>query len=163
MKVTIGPGNFRGKGVYATRDFKKDEIVVPYNLQEITKEEFLALPKDDHAFVHSFWGKRFLFQGPSRYVNHAAKPTTYQDLHRSADVALHDIKTGDPITTNGSKEILNELNTFLENYESGKPIATLQWQKKGYRNAACRYTCQGIKKSLTLKRIDGNWQVVRDD
>lgn len=115
--VVVGKGNFRGKGVFANRDFKKDEIVVPYNLKEISREDFINLPKNEQAFVHSFWGKAFLFHGESRYVNHALSPSTYQDLDRKADIALRDIKKGEAITTDGGKEIYNELTTFLETYE----------------------------------------------
>ncbi|MDZ7786190.1 MAG: SgcJ/EcaC family oxidoreductase [Candidatus Saccharibacteria bacterium] len=116
--VSIGNGSFRGKGVQANRDFKKDEVVVPYELTEITKADFKLLPKSQHAYVHSFWGKRFLFRGPSRYVNHAEdKANTYQDLERMADVAARTIKKGEPITTNGDAEVHNELTTLLQAYE----------------------------------------------
>jgi hypothetical protein len=30
--IVIGEGNLAGKGIYAARDFKKDEIIISYNL-----------------------------------------------------------------------------------------------------------------------------------
>ena len=41
--ITISKGNLVGKGVYATRDFKKDEVVIKYNLKLLTKQEFKNL------------------------------------------------------------------------------------------------------------------------
>lgn len=117
--VIIGKGNFRGKGVLANRDFKKDEIVVPYDLKELSLAEFKNLAPSQHSYVHSFWGKRFLFlRGPSRYVNHAVgRANTYQDLSKMADVASRVIKKGEPITTDSDVEIANELTTFMQAYE----------------------------------------------
>lgn len=159
--VIVGKGNFRGKGVYANRDFKKGEIVINYQLEELDQKKFLELPKEEHAYVHSFWGKSFLFLGPSRYVNHARNPSTYQDLEREADVAARDIAKGEEITTNATQEILNELNTFLLSYEKNK-ISDLVWSKKGYRNASCHYRLDTVTKILTLRRTYGNWSVIQE-
>lgn len=115
--VTVGKGGFRGRGVYANRDFEKDEIVIPYDLTELTEEGFRKLPISQHTYVHSFWGKAFLFRGPGRYVNHATNPSTYQDLTKMADVAARPITKGEAITTDGDAEMSNELNTLLEAYE----------------------------------------------
>lgn len=116
--IIVGRGNFRGKGIIANRNFKKGEVVVPYDLLEITAADFKKLPTSQHAYVHSFWGKRFLFRGASRYVNHAdARPNTYQDLDKRGDIALRAITKGESVTTDGNAEIRNELDTFLEAYQ----------------------------------------------
>ena len=160
LDAVRGEGNFRGIGITANRDFKKDEVVIPYHLRELTREEFLALPKNKHAFVHSFWGKRYLFEGNSKYTNHSSNPTTYQDLGRMADVALRDIRKGESITTNATQEIKNEITTFLEAYEKESTVRNIQWQKLGYRNAKCTYLCDDQSKTVTMKRIDGNWEIL---
>jgi len=157
--VVIGKGKLAGKGVYANRDFKKNEIVMSYHLKELTPEEFNNLPISEHMFTHSFWGKIYLYPEPSRYVNHSPNPNTTQDLKKMYDYATRDIKKGEMITTNATNEIENELTTFLEAYETN-PIKNLELLKKGYRNAIIKYECNNHTKTLTLKRIDGNWRII---
>jgi SET domain-containing protein len=41
---------------------------------------------------------------PERYVNHSNTPNTKQDLVNFADVALRDIKAGEMITTDATKD-----------------------------------------------------------
>lgn len=155
--VVIGKGRLAGKGIYAARDFADGEMVMSYNLKELSQEEFNTLPASEHMFAHSFYGKIYLYPKPARYVNHSANPNTRQDFERLCDYATSPIKKGEMITTNATVEIHRELSTFLEAYEKGNPITNLQWTKRGYRNAACSYVINGAKKTLILKRIDGNW------
>jgi ketosteroid isomerase-like protein len=114
--VFIGKGNLAGKGVYAARDFKKGELVVPYNLKELTQEEFDALPEGEWEWTHTFYGKIYHFPEPERYVNHDDNPSTYPTPGKG-DVALRDIKRGEAITINDKIELQRELDTFLEAYE----------------------------------------------
>ncbi len=118
IDVVIGKGNLAGKGVYASRDFEKGELVVPYNLKELTQADFDALPVSEREWTHSFWGKIFLFPEPGRYVNHSDdNPSTFPDLERMGDYALRPIKKGEAITIDDSIELQHELDTFLEAYE----------------------------------------------
>lgn len=102
--VLIGKGNLAGKGVYAARNFKAGEIVIQYSLIPLTKEEFDKLPESEQQFTHSYRGQIFLYQEPERYVNHADIPNTYQDHQKKADIALRDIKNGEMITTDTTKD-----------------------------------------------------------
>jgi hypothetical protein len=102
--VIIGKGNLAGKGVYANRDFKKGEVVIKYNLKPLTKEEYKNLPKNEKMFTHTHWGVTYLYSEPERYVNHSKNPNTYQNLTNQCDIALRDIKTGEMITTDASKD-----------------------------------------------------------
>jgi len=102
--VIIGKGNLAGKGVYANRNFKKREVVIKYNLKRLTKEEYKNLPKEEKMFTHTHWGKIYLYLEPERYINHSSAPNTYQDLKRKADIALRDIKKGEMITTDATKD-----------------------------------------------------------
>lgn len=120
--VTIGQGKLAGKGVYAARDFKKGELVVPYNLRALTQAEFDALPNGEWEWTHSFWGRIFLFPEPVRYVNSADDPSTYPDLERQGNYALRDIGTGEAITIDDRIELRHELETFLEAY--GRAVST---------------------------------------
>ncbi len=104
--VVIGKGKLAGKGIYANRDFKKGEIVIEYNLKTLTKEEYKNLPKGEKMFTHTHWGVIHLYSEPERYVNHSLNPNTYQDLVRKCDIALSDIKKGEAITTDATKDDL---------------------------------------------------------
>lgn len=102
--IIIGKGNLAGKGVYAAKDFKKDEVVIKYNLKPLTKQEFKNLLESEKEFVHTHQGIIYLYSEPERYVNHSEKPNTYQDLTKRYDIALRDIRKGEMITTDSTKE-----------------------------------------------------------
>ena len=102
--VIIGKGNLAGKGVYANRNFKKGEIVIQYHLKTLTKEDYQRLPKSERMFTHSHWGKIMLYLEPERYVNHSKNPNTYQDLVKQQDIALRNIKRGEMVTGDATKD-----------------------------------------------------------
>lgn len=102
--VVIGSGNLTGKGVYANRDFKKDEIVISYHLKPLTNREYEQLPENEKMFTHTHHGTIYLYSEPERYVNHSDNPNTYQDLDKRCDIALMDIKKGEAITTEAEKD-----------------------------------------------------------
>ncbi len=102
--VKIGSGNINGKGVYADRDFKEDEVVIKYHLTPLTTMEYEKLPKDKKPFVHTHDGKKYLYAEPERYVNHSSSPNTKQDFGRKCDIATEDIKKGEMITTDREEE-----------------------------------------------------------
>jgi len=102
--VFIGIGNLAGKGAYANYDFKKGEVVIKYNLQPITKMEYDELPEREKEFTHSFKGQIFLYSEPERFVNHSEIPNTYSDHILKADIALRDIKKGELITCDNTKD-----------------------------------------------------------
>ena len=102
--VIIGKGNLTGKGVYANRDFKKGEVVITYNLKLLTNQEFNNLPESEKEFTHIHWGIMYLYSEPEKYVNHSKDPNTHQDLTNKCDIALHDIKKGEMITTDATKD-----------------------------------------------------------
>jgi len=102
--LIIGKGNLAGKGVYAGRDFKKGEIVIKYNLKVLTDEEFKKLPDSEKEFTHTHWGVTNLYSEPEKYVNHSKNPNTYQDLKNNYDIASRDIKKGEMITCDATKD-----------------------------------------------------------
>ena len=103
-EVIIGKGKIFSKGVYANKDFKKGEAVIKYNLQRLTKEEFKKLSKKEKNFTHEHWETIYLYSSPERYVNHSSNPNTVQDLKNRCDVAIRNIKKGEEITTDSSKD-----------------------------------------------------------
>lgn len=102
--LIISKGHLGGKGVYANRDFKEGEVVIKYNLKPLTKEGYKNLPKSEKLFTHTHWGVIYLYLEPDRYVNHSKDPNTYQDLINKCDIALKDIKKGEMITTDATKD-----------------------------------------------------------
>ncbi|MBI3485921.1 SET domain-containing protein [Candidatus Daviesbacteria bacterium] len=102
--LIFGKGELAGKGVYANRDFKKGEIVIKYNLKPLTKEEYKNLPKSEKMFAHTHWGVIHLYSEPERFVNHSPTPNTHQDLVKKCDIAFRDIKKGEMITTDDTKD-----------------------------------------------------------
>ncbi|HVW23265.1 MAG TPA: SET domain-containing protein [Candidatus Saccharimonadales bacterium] len=172
--VTIGDGKLAGKGVYAARDFKKGECVVPYNLRELTQAEFDSLPDGEWEWTHTFYDKIFLFPEPARYVNHSDDPSTFPDLERQGDYALRDIKKGEAVTINDRLELRNELETFLEAYARslGQPdgktytISDVKWTKESYWASACTYMLSSEdahppkQVSSELERKAGKWHFV---
>lgn len=103
--VEIGAGKLDGKGVYAARDFKKGEVVIKYNLQELTFEQYKNLQEPEKSwFTHARKGKIFLYSEPERYVNSSKTPNAYIDLTLGADIALRDIQKGEEVTIESSAE-----------------------------------------------------------
>jgi SET domain-containing protein len=102
--VIIGIGNLAGKGIYAARDFKKGEVVIQYNLRALTEEEYEKLPSSEQRFTHNHWGTIYLYSEPERYVNHSDHPNTYQDLIKKQDIAMRNIKKGEEITGDATKD-----------------------------------------------------------
>lgn len=111
--VTVGAGSLAGRGVYAGRDFDAGEVVVRYELQPLTIEEYEALPAGEEIFVHSYGGRRYLYPAPARFVNHSDDPSCFQDFDQGCDVALRPIRAGQQITIDARQETARELDTFM--------------------------------------------------
>lgn len=92
------------RGVFTNRDFRKGEVVINYNLNPLTGKDFENLPEAEKEFVHSHSGTLCLYSILERYVNHSSDPNTYQDLNKRCDIALRDIKKGEEITTDATKD-----------------------------------------------------------
>ncbi|MDF2941025.1 MAG: hypothetical protein K0R66_1667 [Gammaproteobacteria bacterium] len=102
--VFIGKGDLAGKAVYANRDFKAGEIVIQYHLKPLSFAEYQHLPETEKMFTHTHWGIIYLYSVPERYVNHSNQPNTYQDLINKRDIALRNIKKGEIITSDATKD-----------------------------------------------------------
>jgi len=99
------------KGVFANRDFKRGEVIIQYQLKPLTQEEWVKLPENEKEFTHTHWGQIYLYPEPERYVNHSNYPNTYQNLKKKQDIALRDIKKGEEITTDASKDEISLLQS----------------------------------------------------
>src|SRR5215469_9661742 len=140
--VSIGKGKLAGKGVYAARDFKKDEVVIQYNLKLLTLKEYERLPESEKMFTHSHNGQIYLYSEPERYVNHSFHGNVCQDLDRHCNIALRDIKKGEAIAGDATKDdipVLKKVDAVLvkvPDIESGLSFywkllgQELRWQKE---------------------------------
>lgn len=112
--VTIGKGTMSGKGLYAARDLKKDEVVIKYELKPITFQELKALSPEDYAATHNVNGQIYLY--PEPVVSHSEDPNVRNDHEQQADIALRDIKTGELITVDARYDdvpVLKKIDAVL--------------------------------------------------
>ena len=102
-------GQFQdGLGVFARRNFKKDEVVIKWNLISLAQEEYEKLSEyEKNNFCHKRDGVWYYYPIPERYVNRSSTPNVFPDFENQADIALRDIKKG---------EELSILDTFIEDY-----------------------------------------------
>ncbi len=106
--IIVKKSKIHGNGVFANRDFKKGEVVIKYNLKRLTKEEFENLSEAEKHYTSYKNGKYFLFLPPARYVNHSCEANT--NPMNESDIAIRDIKKGEEITADYTKENVPNLN-----------------------------------------------------
>jgi len=102
MDITIKESGEKGKGVFALKDFKKDEIILHIDGGVIETDNPDSLPKDiqDHCFPFDKKGKvrkYVLPKSPWKYLNHSCNPNAGIKNNRDI-VAMKSIKKGDEIT-----------------------------------------------------------------
>jgi SET domain-containing protein len=103
LLVAVKKSRIEGKGVFAARDIRKDEVVLKWDLsQKLGKKDFLKLP--EKKYVSYSRGKLTMMQPPERYVNHSCNPNT--KVKDFCDVASRSIKKGEEITSDYSADSL---------------------------------------------------------
>jgi len=104
MNIIVKKSKIHGRGVFANKDFKKNEIVIKWDISHlISRNEFENLKSKDKRYVSYFKnGKYILHKAPEKYVNHSCNANT--KTKNNADVALRNIKKGEEITANYLKE-----------------------------------------------------------
>ncbi len=103
--VIVKKSKIEGKGVFANRDFKKNEVVIKWNTDILlTDIELKKLPENKKKYITPFHGKYLLQQPPARFVNHSCNPNT-KVVDNSSDVAIKDIRKGEEITSDYSSFI----------------------------------------------------------
>lgn len=107
--IIIRKSKIHGTGVFANRDFKKGEIIIKYNLKPLTKEEFDNLSEKEKHYTSKENGQYFLFLPPERFVNHSCEANT--NPKDKCDIAIRNIKKGEEITTDYTKDNVPNLNT----------------------------------------------------
>ncbi len=117
VNLIIKKSKIQGKGVFANKDFKKEEIVLKWNPKKLTKEEVDKLTTKQKHYLYKERSKYFLMQSPERYVNRSCDANTIPK--NLCDVAVKSIKKGEEITSNylnvsfkckcGSKGCMNKI------------------------------------------------------
>ncbi|MEI7620008.1 MAG: SET domain-containing protein-lysine N-methyltransferase [Candidatus Falkowbacteria bacterium] len=95
--IFIKKSKINNKGVFASHDFKKGDVVLLWKPKVISKEEFEKLTKKNNNYLVEQDGNYFLMQPPEKFVNHSCDPNT-RALNKS-DIAIRDIKTGEEVTS----------------------------------------------------------------
>jgi len=97
IDIIIKDSNINGRGIFANRDFNKDEIVIKHKFKILNQEEYHQLPDKEKHFVGKIKKEYKLSLPPSRFVNHSCEPNT--KIKNNSNVATRDIKKGEEITT----------------------------------------------------------------
>lgn len=97
--VSLKNSALEGKGLFAKRPFKKGEVVLGWNDDNVylTESELAALPSELRRYVALYKDKYLLIAEPERYMNHSCNPNTQTD-ESGIDIALRDIAVGEEIT-----------------------------------------------------------------
>lgn len=105
--VAVKKSRIHGLGVFASRNFKKGEIVIKWDTSnKLTKKEVDELPEEEKRYIVYFNGEYILMQPPAKYVNHSCDANTYSK--NFCDFAKRDIKKGEEITANYSETMAPE-------------------------------------------------------
>jgi len=108
--VVIRESEIHGKGVFAGREFDDEEIIFKWDTSVgLTLEKINELPEEARKYVTSIGeGIYLLLQPPERYVNHSCSPNL--EVKDYCDVAIRDVKEGEELTIDYSKEGIPNLN-----------------------------------------------------
>lgn len=98
--VVIKKSRLHGRGVFATRDFKKGEVVLRWDVSHrITRSAARKLSKKMKTYLNrDVQGRLILLVSPERYVNHSSNANT--KVKKACDVATRTIYKGEEITSN---------------------------------------------------------------
>jgi SET domain-containing protein len=101
--VLVRKSKIHGKGIFAGKNFKKGEVVLRWRPKILKKSDIKKLPVAQKHYIYCVSeNKYFLMQSPEKYVNHSCDANTKVKNH--SDVAIKNIRKGEEITSNYSKE-----------------------------------------------------------
>lgn len=104
INVVVKKSKIDKRGVFAVRDFEKGEVVLKWRPRILKKLEVDKLSDNEKHYIDRVDKKYFLMQAPEKYVNHSCEPNT--KAKNNCDVAIRNIKKGEEITSNYSKNSL---------------------------------------------------------
>jgi SET domain-containing protein len=105
--VVVKKSKIHGHGVFAARDFKKGEVVLPWNLDRVISKrqrDSLSIWRRHHT-IYLGHGKYAILRSPERFVNHSCNPNT--QVKNFCDVAIKKIRKGEEVTGSYFQEYSN--------------------------------------------------------
>ena len=108
--VVVKNSPMQGKGVFASRDFKKGDFVLVIDDSHVVEDESQLTP-EQHEFDLDYLGdKIILMQEPEKYINHSCDPNVCVRTEISVRnvYAMREIFQGDEITCDYSVNGDNE-------------------------------------------------------
>ena len=103
MDVIVKESGIEGRGVFAAKDFKKNEVVLDWSSSPVlTSKQVKEVSEEDQKYVYYDKNKYILVEAPARFVNHSCDPNTF--IKGFCGIAKRDIQKGEEITEDYSKE-----------------------------------------------------------
>jgi SET domain-containing protein len=93
-----------GRGLFANKDFKKGDLVIPWNKESkyLSKDDAIKLAEDSKKYVAIYKGKYLLIASPERYLNHSCNPNV-ETKEDGAEYAIKKINKGEELTGDYTK------------------------------------------------------------
>jgi hypothetical protein len=125
--IIVKPSFTHGKGVFANREFKKDEVILDIDDTHIAKDESQLTQYQKENVCDWLPDKIVLMQSPERYINHSCNPNSYIKTISGIRkvLAMGHIKRGEEITYDYSINGDND-GTFKCHCGSGNCRGTYQ-------------------------------------
>jgi hypothetical protein len=102
--VIVKNSSINGKGVFATKNFKKGEAVLHWDTSNlISKEDFEKKSEKEKTNIFFMNGKFGIMAKPEMYANHSCSANT--TAKNFCDVAKKDINIGKEITVDYSEAL----------------------------------------------------------
>ena len=106
LDVIVKKSKIHGTGVFATRDFKKGEVILHWKPKYLPLSAKDTLTDIEKHYIYILKDKIRVMQEPEKFVNHSCDNNTY--VMNECDVALRDIKAGEEITANYDNDGITE-------------------------------------------------------
>jgi hypothetical protein len=107
MDIIVKKSKIEGLGVFASRDFKKGEVIIKWDIfQKLKAKDIDKLSIEGKRYVANIDSEYILMPPPAKYVNHSCDANTY--VSNFCDIAKRDIKKGEEITTDYSETMISD-------------------------------------------------------
>lgn len=117
-KYIIRKSGIRGKGLFASKDIKKDEVLFTVDLSKqksYTPKEIAKAPNNEHAdYVGR--GRYVISFHPYSYMNHSCNPNIlikHISITKSKFIAMKDIKKNEELTYDYGVNALEQMDKNL--------------------------------------------------
>ena|SRR3989338_8136285 len=103
-KVVVKKAGKKGKGLFATKDFRKGEFILRVDLTKLKEhkcKECKNTPDDEAHIDYVGRGKYIITYHPYSYINHSCNPNVivkHETIARSSFFAMNNIKKGEELT-----------------------------------------------------------------